>query len=662
LTNQAETKDIPVLRIWAALLILTALLMGPLTIFMLGAVCFAGLLILWFKSDWCRRDTTYLLQGFMLMLCVIWFVFNIVVEFYSNGRMIGWLFVIAMIFPPLIAHLYYLEVADMIGRKSRWEIFIGLIYVTSFSVSLWIAIMAAGYLGTGPVDNGINLMMILSALFILTGIFCAGFFSQVPKSRKREKLAWRRSSLNLLVAMIAIFALIIAANLGWIPNMSGFLATLSRSMPLFFLFVNTYYEARFEFFDVFVKRATLFFLALVFVRLYFEIAPGYIDRLDVDKGTRSWIYSLTLIPVVILAPWVYRKAGALLDKFWLGRIFTPVDAIKFFLEGVQQVTSAEELARKAENRISQIFQAPVRIRLKGNPVGIDDELPVVQEIPIPPHGESTGVLLLGSRRNHTPYFADDMTLLAALSEVIAYLLQNLNLQKRKQEQEIREQELILDASRSELKALRAQINPHFLFNALNAIASLTQKDPDRAESTVEQLAEVFRYTLSRSDQEWVRIEDEIEFIRAYLEVEKARFGDRLQVEIRCDETIVDREIPTMMLQTLVENAVKHGVSAVKGPGRIGISVHSRGGYLHLEVTDNGPGPNLRKHKSTYRKIKKITQYGLKNIHNRLEGYFGSEAEITLERAEEGITRARIMMPMGLLSEKEVPGSSSRGAS
>ena len=87
------------------------------------------------------------------------------------------------------------------------------------------------------------------------------------------------------------------------------------------------------------------------------------------------------------------------------------------------------------------------------------------------------------------------------------------------------------ASRSELKALRAQINPHFLFNALNAIAGLIHKNPLRADKTVERLADVFRYTLRRSENEWTLLEEEMEFVRAYLEVEQARFGKRLQFQI-----------------------------------------------------------------------------------------------------------------------------------
>src|SRR6185436_16363640 len=126
------------------------------------------------------------------------------------------------------------------------------------------------------------------------------------------------------------------------------------------------------------------------------------------------------------------------------------------------------------------------------------------------------------------------SLLRSLSGVFSYMLENVRLQRRRRQQDQLEQELRLQTSRSELKALRAQINPHFLFNALNAIASLIHSDPTRADAAVEQLAEVFRYTLRRSESEWAPLDQELTFARAYLDVEQARFGQRLTCTIDSD--------------------------------------------------------------------------------------------------------------------------------
>src|SRR5690606_10237874 len=120
--------------------------------------------------------------------------------------------------------------------------------------------------------------------------------------------------------------------------------------------------------------------------------------------------------------------------------------------------------------------------------------------------------------------SEDLAMLRSLAGVFGFMLETVRLQLKRQEQELIAHDLRLQTSRSELKALRAQINPHFLFNALNAIASLIHTDPLRADEAVEQLAEVFRYTLRRSDSDWAPLDQELAFARAYLDVEQARFG------------------------------------------------------------------------------------------------------------------------------------------
>jgi two-component system LytT family sensor kinase len=308
------------------------------------------------------------------------------------------------------------------------------------------------------------------------------------------------------------------------------------------------------------------------------------------------------------------------------------------------VTTPGELEAHTEARLAEVFQAPVRIRLAGDLRATDFE--VAETVDIPPYTHAGGTIRMGTRANHTPYFRHDVTLLRALAEVFSYMLANLQLQERKQEQDKRERELVLNASRSELKALRAQINPHFLFNALNTIAGLIPSDPEKAETTVEQLAEVFRYTLSRSEAEWTRIEDELEFVRSYLDVEQARFGDRLQVSLKIDSRLRDRRIPAMMIQTLVENAVKHGLGAVKGRGRIGVEVAQDHGSIQIHVSDNGPGPQAQQAGVAGGPEQKGAGYGLKNIRSRLAGYYGNEASVELARNEaDGLTVARLKLPL-----------------
>jgi LytS/YehU family sensor histidine kinase len=238
-----------------------------------------------------------------------------------------------------------------------------------------------------------------------------------------------------------------------------------------------------------------------------------------------------------------------------------------------------------------------------------------------------------------PMLSEDVALLRSLGGVFGYMLENVRLQRKRQEQEQLAQQLRLQTSRSELKALRAQINPHFLFNALNAIASLIHTDPARADAAVEQLAEVFRYTLRRSEQEWAPLDQELGFARAYLDVEQARFGKRLEYAITSDPALARAQVPAMLLQTLVENAVKHGISRLRTPGRIDVHARRNHDAIVLEVRDSGPGlttPCLDMPPGEH--------FGLRSVRDRLAVHFGTKATLELTREGE-MTVARIALPL-----------------
>jgi sensor histidine kinase YesM len=253
-----------------------------------------------------------------------------------------------------------------------------------------------------------------------------------------------------------------------------------------------------------------------------------------------------------------------------------------------------------------------------------------------------------------PMLSEDVALLRSLGGVFSYMLENVRLQRRRQEQEQVAQELRLQGSRSELKALRAQINPHFLFNALNAIASLIHTDPARADAAVEQLAEVFRYTLRRSEHEWAPLDQELAFARAYLDVEQARFGKRLTYEIHEDAAVARAHVPSMLLQTLVENAVKHGISGLRGPGRIDVHASVTDGRVTLEVRDTGPGIAAAGSAASAGE-----SFGLRSVRDRLRGHFGESASLDLRR-EGDSTVARIDLPLVEVHGARVHGSQVQG--
>lgn len=153
----------------------------------------------------------------------------------------------------------------------------------------------------------------------------------------------------------------------------------------------------------------------------------------------------------------------------------------------------------------------------------------------------------------------------------------------------RQRELQELAVSAQLAALRAQVNPHFLFNSLNSIAQLITVDPAKAEACVERLAEIYRYLLTRAHRDFVPLADELDIASAYLDIERARFGEDLTVEERVDARARQVLMPGLILQPLVENAVKHGISRKIGGGRVTIEARLAGGDLCLEVRDTGVG-------------------------------------------------------------------------
>jgi LytS/YehU family sensor histidine kinase len=196
-----------------------------------------------------------------------------------------------------------------------------------------------------------------------------------------------------------------------------------------------------------------------------------------------------------------------------------------------------------------------------------------------------------------------------------------------------------ELAEAELRALRAQVNPHFLFNALNTIAALVREQPAQAEETITQLAEVFRYTLRASDREHGRLGDELEFLRAYLNIERVRFGSRLAVQEHIEPGLESLLVPSLLLQPVVENAVLHGIAERTTGGTVSLSVRRDGERLILEIEDDGPGFDGRSSRSG-------NGFGLHSVRERLRGA-GPPHDLAIESVPGRGTRVRITLPARL---------------
>lgn len=201
------------------------------------------------------------------------------------------------------------------------------------------------------------------------------------------------------------------------------------------------------------------------------------------------------------------------------------------------------------------------------------------------------------------------------------LQQGRQLTRKLSEQEFQLLNLEKLKTRAELDALQAKINPHFLYNSLNSIASLVHDDPDKAEEMTLLLSKLFRYSTGRNGELFATLADELEMVQTYLKVEQVRFGNRLTFSVDVsDPALSELKLPQFLLQPIVENAIKHGIAKRADMGRIDVRIYEKGGELHLCVHDNGPAfPDDMD-----------GGYGLRSIQDKLKLLYGDAARVELQ--------------------------------
>jgi anti-sigma regulatory factor (Ser/Thr protein kinase) len=230
----------------------------------------------------------------------------------------------------------------------------------------------------------------------------------------------------------------------------------------------------------------------------------------------------------------------------------------------------------------------------------------------------------------------------------------LEFHRRLREGEVAAERLRSDVARAQLQALRAQVNPHFLFNALNAACSLVEKDPPAAQKMLVRLADLLRMPLASGPDQEIPLEREIASTTKYLEIEQVRFGDRLTVVVDVPADLGDALVPTLLLQPLVENAIRHGTSPKPGPGRIAVRVRAQGEAMVLEVTDDGVGFD-----PTSPASQPGHGIGLTNTRARLERLYGVQQSFTIAGARgEGCT-VTVRLPLRFIGARTPPGGVTR---
>jgi signal transduction histidine kinase len=232
--------------------------------------------------------------------------------------------------------------------------------------------------------------------------------------------------------------------------------------------------------------------------------------------------------------------------------------------------------------------------------------------------------------------------------LIAFVAYAIMYYKRYRHEEVQRAGLEGKLAQAQLEALKVQLHPHFLFNTLNAISALIHSDPNAAEKMIVRLSELLRTALDSAGVQEVPLRRELEFLNSYLDIQRIRFQDRLRVQIDVASDLLDTPVPNLLLQPLVENAVKHGISQGTDEGKVRVSARQEGEYLMLEVADNGPG--IEDGTSA---AEQAGGLGLTNVQERLRQLYGEKHQFALRNGHDGGLVVKVAVPLRKGQPKEM---------
>jgi hypothetical protein len=480
--------------------------------------------------------------------------------------------------------------------------------------------------------NGLLLLTLGYALVIL--------FFAVSARRRRES---SRALTAVALAAFAVSALHLsrhsAANDSWVVELIGHHA----SLPL--VLVILYQDYRFALADLFLKRA-LSVLALVAVVMstYVTLVAPLIGR-DPDE-LRIGVPGVLLtvwIATALLYPVLRRTTDRFVDRVMLHRV--DYRAVRHAIARSLSTACApnEALDDVCQRLAVALVADPVSWREAPEHVaGLDAGAlatasgPRSAQVLVPTNDSPVYVLEVGSLGAGRRLMSDDLAMLDTAAMLVGRRIDELRVSEERFERDLREKDMRRLATEAELRALRAQLNPHFLFNALTTVGHLITTSPSRAIETLYQLTALLRAVLRRTS-DFVTLREELQLVDAYLAIEQTRFEERLCIERDVPKALGDLLVPPLILQPIVENAVKHGISPLRGGGTISIRARLEdspvdGERLCLSVHDTGGGMASGALTRGHRR-----GVGLENVKNRLSRYYGDSGRLRIASDENGGT-------------------------
>jgi two-component system, LytTR family, sensor kinase len=498
------------------------------------------------------------------------------------------------------------------------------------------------------------------------------------KQTDRLRLLW-----IVALSFFAVSALHLSHHEGdqysWPVELIGHHSSLPLALAIL------YQDFRFALADIFLKRA----LSLVaLVALAFGLYTGIASRL-LTRGQTGEFEPLAVgavlglwVATALAYPFLQKSVGSFVDRIVLRR--PDYDAVR---AGITALVSAEEDPAVIMDNVCDCLAPALSSHetgwaiwdeFKGSITTTNQALRADLESTLPERldPESISIVITGLRSNGAIVIAptaeppryvivirelyggrrlmsDDLAMLESVSFIVARRIDALRINHERCEQSLREQEIGKLATEAELRALRAQINPHFLFNALTTLGYLIQTAPDRALSTLMRLTDLLRRLL-RSGGEFVTLGEEIGLIECYLEIEHARFEERLTTSIDIPRNLSSLRIPPLLIQPLVENAIKHGIAPTRLGGEVVITASveveqteasESKSLLCITVQDTGAGVSeIQLAQGRKRGL------GLNNVEQRLKSYYGSGARLAIRSIPGSGTTVEAWLPVSELEE------------
>jgi len=481
-------------------------------------------------------------------------------------------------------------------------------------------------------------------------ILAAGAFVFLP-GLFRDRSA-RVSILIMFSGLVMVCGGIIVHSYVHLPEALDRLVMISKSKGLSVMILGVlFYSARFRASDIFVRlslRVLVGAVIAVVAAHFFRHEYAFITRASVGPQTT---FIVALSALVIFSIFAFGRISVLTDALIERWVFGKIDyrqALRDFQKSVGLLFEESKILRTTEQFLAQSLRLE-NVRIVSAGAALSNDVAESQSsdypdkdltVPIRRGDRITHLLLITTDVEERILVSTEVEFVREAARYVESRLEEIGREKERLERASREARLIHQVVEAELRALRAQVNPHFLFNSLNTIAALVVPEPDKAEEMTLRLAKIFRHVLIHADQPFSSIEEEISFLRTYLEIEKVRFGERLKIEFDVNESVTQISVPTLILQPLVENALKHGLAAKLGQSELTIRANRKENLLLLSVEDNGVGMKGRSNPG------QSIGVGLRNVKERLQTVYGSLATFSFESTPQLGSRALVEIPIG----------------